>query len=140
MGSEDEAQLAPREQPAQIVGADVLVGQAPRRVAHRARPRRRRLTPLAVGDPAHALVVLREVHELKPAGQRAHEHLGLAEVQLSHHLGELVRSGSVALPRAPGERDRALVQLERRLAIAMANHLREHVGEEPLVVGELAQS
>ncbi len=51
--------------------------QALDRVAHRARPRRRRLAQLASVDAAHALVVLGEVEQLEPAGERADEDLRL---------------------------------------------------------------
>ncbi len=53
---------------------------------------------VAGAQPADALVVLGQVDELKPAGEGAHQHLGLIEGEAGHELGHPL--SGVLIPEA----------------------------------------
>ncbi len=130
---EDEAHLGLGERLVQLRGARALGGELRDRGVQRAAARTGRGVELA--DAAHAVEVLGEVHELKPAREHADEQHDLGQLEAGDELRELVRRGGVAAARALAELDRAAVQLERLRSLDRADDLVEDAAEQRLVVG-----
>jgi len=72
-------------------------------------------------DAPDPLVVLGQVDELKPTGQRPDEQLDLGQVEPGDQLAQLVPGGIVAAPRATGKFDRPLAQREHVRGAARPN-------------------
>ena len=139
MRGEDQAHLRAVQQPAHrgIVGA--VLAQQPDGVAHRPAARRGRLAPLPGPHPAHALVVLGEVDELEPAGERAHEHLGGRHVEPAQELAQRGRGVGVTGARLARERDGPVVHLEDLGPLRAGDDVTEHAEQKRAVVEEGAR-
>jgi hypothetical protein len=88
-----------------------------------------------LADAAHAVEVLGEVHELKPAREHADEQHDRGQLEARDEPRELVGGFGVAATRALAELDRAAVQLECRRPLDRADDLVEDAAEQRLVVG-----
>ena len=113
---------------------------ASRAMASRSEPRRGAgaSLELARAQAPDPIVVLGEVHERVPARQHPDEQLDLRKVEPGDEAGQLVRRGGVAAARAPAERDRASMQLERRRALARADDVLEETAQQGFVGDEAA--
>ena len=84
--------------------------QAVDHLAQRSVPRSLRVGGVTRAQAPHPLVVLGQVDELEPAGERAHQHLGLVEAERGHQLRQLVGRPLVAQPRPLSQRHRIVQQ------------------------------
>ena len=134
----DEPQLGALERRAQLVRGRAALGEVADRVAQRAGARRVAEPALAPAQAPDALVVLREVEELEPTRERAHQHLGVVERQRGDELLELASGGVLARARALAERGGALVEVHRIGALARRQDGGEQLAQERLVVHERA--
>ena len=139
VGGHHEPQLGAAKQLAELGGGCAARGELRDRVAHRPSAGRRRIARVATAKPAHALVVLGQVDELEPAGQRPDQHLGLVEVEARHQGRQVVAGGLVTAARRAPEGHRVVEQLDRRVAVARAHHVVEDFGQERFVAREVAQ-
>ena len=141
MGGHHQPQLGTVEHLAQLL----LGGAGPAQVGHHL-PQRPGARAVRVGgvpgaQPPHPLVVLGQVDELEPPGQRPHQKLGLVEGEARHQLGKPV--GGALVPEAclAAESDRVVEQPQDPSAahpVADRDHLAQHIDEERLVGGEVA--
>ena len=147
MRGHDQTQLGPVQQQLDVSGCEPRLGQGGHGLADRARARGRWpplcprcLRRLGVAGPQapHALVVLGEVDELKPAGQGPHENLGTVEIQLSGQRGELIGRRRVAKPRLTAQAHCPVQERDRRGPLRQSDDLAQDFGEEALVGGEVA--
>ena len=99
MCGEDQTDLGGAEQAADVVGARAVGGDPLERVPHRSGTRRGLVAQLTGADPADALVVLGEVGQLEPLGQRANQQLGGVGLELAGQLGESLGGVGIAAPR-----------------------------------------
>ena len=136
VGGHDEPELGALEHLPQLARRHAPLGEVCHRGAQGAGAGRVAEPALAPAQPPHALVVLGQVHELEPARQRPHQHLGVLERQRADQLLELARGGEIARAPALAQRGGALVQRDGLLALAGGEHGGEQLAQERLVVHE----
>ena len=89
---------------------------------------------------SHALVVLGQVDELKPPGERAHQHLGLIQREAGHELGQPIGGSLVPEARLLTEGDGIVEQTQGVGPAAHGDDLAQDVREQSLVGGEVPAS
>ena len=143
----DQTQFGLVEHRLHRVTVQPRVGQRPHGLAERAVARNRRALTSPRGGPragvgsaqtADPLVVLGQIDELKPARQRAHQHLGALHAELAHERCQRLGGSFVTGPRVLPQRDRPIQQGDRLLALGEGNHLSQQPAEQRLVVAEAA--
>ena len=139
MRGHDQSQLGAIEHLLELRGRRAALGDARNHVADRALAGCRGVATLTPAHAAHALAVLREVDELEPARQGAHENLDLLDVELGDERGKPVRGHGIAASHRAPERHGLVEQLDRPLAVGGAQDVVEHPGQERLVARELAR-
>ena len=137
MRGHHQAELSPSQEHRELGGGRPSPRKPGDRFTQRPTAWGRGLRQVAPAQAADAVVVLGQIDELEPPRQRTHEELTVVEVESGDELGQAI-GGGAALQCLSAEGDDAVVELERRFAVAAPHHLVENFGEQRLVGGEVA--
>ena len=137
--SHHEAQLGVSKHGLQFGGCRTALCELRDRPAHRPGPRHRRFAVRPPADAAHAVVVLGEVDELKPARERADQHLRLAEIETGDQHRQAVSRLLVAGASGLAEGDSLVEQVNSWRTVAGAHDRVQHLREKCLVGSEVAR-
>ncbi len=133
MGGHHQAQLGAAQQVRDLGSGYAPLSEPRDHLPQRPRAWRGRLVRIAAADSPHALVVLGQVDELKPEGQRADKNLRALQLKAGYQLRQPVGACLVAAACRSPQGDRLVEQLHGRITVTGADDVVQNLGQQLLI-------